>query len=114
METVRKVWWPFADFGVHIEWLSEGCAHAPRIGTLRVFEAPLGQIDAETGQPWKAFCWSCNLVLRDATMVWCNAMTGPLFSYVRAFKTIARELGMERAEWERWHEGRKLSVEIKL
>ncbi len=105
-----KTFWRFEKLAVHIEWLADGCEHTPPIGTLRVFEDPIGTIDVETGQPWKAFCWSCNVLIAPPHMVWTNAQTGPLFSYMKAFKAIARKLACTHGTWERWHEGQKMTM----
>lgn len=106
--TARQNYWAFARFGVHVEWLT------PRIGILRVFTEPIGQIDRETGQPWKAWAWCCVIQQRRGRIVVCGAHTAPQRDWMRGFKQMAADMGATRLQWERWHEGRKFALEFQV
>jgi hypothetical protein len=108
MKAPRRCYWEFEQFAVHVEWLTRA------IGIYRIFEAPIGQIEAETGQPWKAWAWCCVVILRRTTLTVCGAATAPNRDWLRGCKQTARDLGMRTLEWERWHEGRKFSLEFAL
>lgn len=108
MKPERRIFWEFEQFAIHAEWLTE------HIAIARIFEAPLGQIEAETGQPWKSWTWCCVIVAEGETLTICGAKTAPNLSWLRGLKSAAADLGMKRLSWERWSEGRKFALEFAL
>ena len=104
----RNEWHHVGSIGVHLEWKSRSVA------LVRVFEEPFGSIDPETKQPWQSWTWGCVAVKSGKTITICLAQTAPIISYLKAFKTIARKIGMRAFIWERWHDGRKFPVRFRL
>lgn len=133
MEKPRQRYWEFPRFAIHAEWVLQrrtvewilrrliGSLLArriavwfPEIAIARIFEEPIGQIEAGTGQPWKAWTWCCVVIVQRRRLTVCGAHTAPNHSWLSGLKKAAVDLGMKRLVWERWHEGRKFTLEFAL
>lgn len=121
---------PFDGGLIHLAWVGYSF-RGRRLGRVRVFLDPLSPVDAETGQPWQKWAWSCDveetLPTLEITMVQSFTLEAPgggrvpmpsllRMRIVRALAAAARSLGAtEGPRWEDWQlaRGRKRRAGIR-
>lgn len=79
-----------------------------RFYILRGFDEPLGEIDPETGQPFKDFRCAVNLIVKDGCAEVCAAVAPIPDEAIEAIRTqVVPELGLKEVFWWRWRKKKK-------
>jgi hypothetical protein len=90
---------------------------SPLIIELRWFAQPIGEIDAASGQPWKEYDASCNMIIRDQTaylsLMQVNSLGNAALPAFREYMR-ANHPHVMFVTWERWKGGEKKTVKLEL
>lgn len=94
----------------HVDPLPREKAHF----IVRVFREPVGEIDTETGQPWKKYDGMCILSVSDGIGELQGLMNVPIEGFFVIRGEVAKQLGLREIFGYRWENGTKRRVVLPI
>ncbi len=84
---------------LHATALDPGSEHH----LIRIFAAPSGPLEKQTGQPWKPYFATCLVSVKDGVGEVTGALTLPRYS-LPPLRDLGRKLKLRKMWFQRWDE----------